>query len=452
MIPFGERIEPLVDTWLIESMNGVRFTGNTPRERGKVIGFDGLWEGPGSLGMTVFEDEACIRLYYRGFPNLQGQDDTSVMQTSCLSVSEKGDGLYFTPCPVNEIDYAGVKENNIVKMDTCCHNFAPFYDTNPACRPDERYKAIGGIIQTGGIFVYASPDGIHWKQLTDHPVITKGAFDSMNMAFWDSHAGLYRCYNRYFDCGGAYPDTWGGGARAIQSCVSTDFIHWSEPVYNRYAEGITDQLYTNATRPIPGAEHILLSLPMRFHPTRKKVKEHGGSDNWSYNGASDLVLMTSRDGVFWDRTLKDAWLAGSTYLHEWTERNFITCGGIISSGEDFLFYTEKNYRWEDDGLWAYSVPRYRFLSLYADGEGGQVVTKPLSFRSDDIYLNFSTSAYGYVLVKILDKDGNLRRNPEEFFGNEISAPLHMDGLAGTAGRLVFELKEAHLYAVGSAML
>ena len=58
-------------------------------------------------------------------------------------------------------------------MDTFCHNFAPFYDTNPNCKPDERYKAIGGIIQQGGIHVFASPDGIHWHLLADGPVITR---------------------------------------------------------------------------------------------------------------------------------------------------------------------------------------------------------------------------------------------------------------------------------------
>lgn len=451
MISFGHRIEPFVDNYLIDSLSDIRLVGNTPQNRGKVIGFDAIWEGPGSLGMTVFEDEENIKLYYRGFPDLKGQDDTSVMQTSCLSISEKGDGLTFTPAAVNEIDYAGVKENNIVKMDTCCHNFAPFYDTNPACKPEERYKAIGGIIQTGGIWIYSSPDGIHWSPMADHPVITKGAFDSMNMVFWDAHAGLYRCYNRYFDFHGAYPETWGGGARAIQSCVSTDFIHWSEPVFNQYEDGITDQLYTNATRPIPGAEHILVSLPMRFHPTRKKVPEHGGGDGWSYNGASDLILMTSRDGVRWDRTLKDAWLAGSTYLHEWTERNFITCGGIIEHGEDFLFYTEKNYRWEDDGLWAYSIPRYRFMSLYADGTGGEMVTKTLNFRTDDIHMNYSTSAYGYVKVTILDEAGAEIFVSDEIFGNELSHKLHVDGLSGKTGTMRIELKEAHLYAIGSDM-
>ena len=450
VLPFGNRVEPLVDNYLIERMSGLCFRGNTPVNRGKVLGFDEVWEGPGSLGMTVLQDEENIKLYYRGFPAL-GEDDTSVMQTSCLSVSPIGDGLNFTPVPVNEIDYAGYRENNIVKMDTCCHNFAPFYDTNPNCKPDERYKAIGGIIQTGGIFVYASPDGIHWKQLTDHPVITKGAFDSMNMAFWDSTAGVYRCYNRYFERNAAYPESWGRCARAIQSCVSTDFIHWSEPVANQYEDGITHQLYTNAVRPIPGAEHLLISLPMRFHPTRKKVPEHGGSNDWSYNGASDVVLMTSRDGVFWDRALKDAWLAGSTHLHEWTERNFITCGGIIEHGDDFLIYTEKNYRWDDDGIWAYSIPRYRFLSLYADASGGTMLTKLLDFRMDDIYLNFATSAYGSIVVRVLDMDGNVTFTSEELYGNALSEGLHIEGLAGTVGRLEFELKEAHLYAVGSSM-
>ena len=264
----------------------------------------------------------------------------------------------------------------------------------------------------------------------------------MNMAFWDNYAKLYRCYSRYYEV---------GGIRAIQSCVSTDFVHWSAPVPNQYADGITDQLYTNAARTMPGAEHILISFPMRYNPSRKKVPEHGGSDHWSFDGVTDMVLMTSRNGIFWDRTWGDAWLAGSTYLHEWTERNFITCGGIIERGEEFLLYVEKNYRWDDCGIWVYSIPKYRFLSLYADKNGGKMVTKPLAFRSDDIYLNFSTSACGHVVVEVLDDEGNVRVTSEEFYGNEISASLHVEGLKGTTGRLVFRLKEASLYAVGSNM-
>ena len=52
---------------------------------------------------------------------------------------------------------------------------------------------------------------------------------------------------------------------------------------------------------------------------------------------------------------------------EWTQRNFITVGGIIVRGDEFYFYVEKHYMWDDGGIWAYSVPKYRLVSLYAIG-------------------------------------------------------------------------------------
>ena len=86
MIPLGHRIEPLVDSYLIDTLTGLRFVGTTPQRRGKAISFENLWEGAGSLGLTVLEDEENIKLYYRGYPR-QKSDDESSLQTSCLSVS-----------------------------------------------------------------------------------------------------------------------------------------------------------------------------------------------------------------------------------------------------------------------------------------------------------------------------------------------------------------------------
>lgn len=439
MIPFGTRIELFTDTYLIESMTGVTFRNTVPVCRGKVIGFDEPWADLGSLGMTVFSDGTEVKLYYRGYPADAGSD-ASERQTSCLSVSR--DGLHFTPVPVNTVSYDGITENNIVRMDTNCHNFAPFYDTNPDCPDGERYKAIGGIWQTGGIHVYASPDGIRWTELADGPVITKGAFDSMNMAFYDPAAKLYRCYYREFR----------NGVRIIQSAVSEDFLHWSDPVPNEYGGAVSENehLYTNASRPVPGAEHMLVSFPMRFQEKRKKITEYNGNVYGS-DGVSDALMLFSRDGVHWTRTVKEPWLAGSLYEHEWTQRNFITLGGIVEEGNDFLIYVMQNYMWDDDGIWAYALPRYRFLSLHADGDGGVVRTKPLRFETDDIYLNYATSAYGYVKVKVVGEDGGVRFDSGEIYGNELSYRLHVDGLAGTGGSLVIELNEAHVYAIGADM-
>ena len=161
--------------------------------------------------------------------------------------------------------------------------------------------------------------------------------------------------------------------------------------------------------------------------------------------------MTSRDGVHWTRTLNDAFISGGLYFHEWTQRCFIPLGGIVSRGDYFYFYVSKNYMWEDAGIYVYSVPKYRFISLYADEAGGQVLTKELFCTSDELYLNYVTSAYGYVKVTVINEKGEDFYISDEIFGNELSYKLHIEGLKGTKGRLKIELSAAYLYAMGSCM-
>ncbi|MBR4942274.1 MAG: hypothetical protein IKZ19_09780 [Clostridia bacterium] len=440
MIKFGNRPELFVDDYLIEKLDNVSFRLTQPTNLGQAISFDKPWEEPGSAVGTAFYDGKQIRLYYRGFPaNIP--EDESQFQTSCLAVSS--DGVNFERVPVNKIDYFGIKENNIVKMDTFCHNFSPFYDTNPLCPENERFKAIAGIPAVGGLSVFVSEDGINWRDYVGHPVITRGDFDSMNTAFWDPEAELYRCYHRIF----RYSPMTGKGVRTIQSCVSTDFIHWSKPVDNIYEERDTDELYTNATRPLPGAEHILVSIPMRF----KNSRIVGDGYPKGSLGVSDAVLMTSRDGLHWDKTAREPWLSGSLYSHEWTQRCFITGPGVVEVGDNWIFYVSKNYMWDDDGIWAYSVPRHRLMSLFADNRGGTFTSKLVHFEQDFIHLNFSTSAYGSVKVKIIDANGELKFESDELFGNDISRRVHFDGLANTVGRIILEMNEANVYAIGSNM-
>ncbi len=437
MIKFGERIEMLVDDYLIESVENISIRKNDPLCVGKAVEYTGAWEQKGSLGVSVLDNGEQVMLYYRGFPGLHAKDEDE-HQTACLAVST--DGMHFTPANINEMEYNGNKENNIVLMHSCCHNFAPFYDTNPLAKENERYKAIGGtLLGNGGLLAYKSRDGIHWEPMCQEPVITQGTFDSLNMAFFDQEIGMYRCYYRRFT-GHRFQ-----GRRIIVSAVSKDFIHWQDATPNVYLPEKEEDLYTNATRPVPGAEHIYISMPMRFHPSRKKYSDYPSI------GVSDCVFMTSRDGVHWNRTLNDAFISGGLYSHEWTQRCFIPLGGIVSRGDHFYFYVSKNYMWEDAGIYVYSVPKYRFLSLYADEDGGQILTKELLFTSDDIYLNYATSAYGYVIVTIIDEQGQEIFKSEEIFGNELSHPFHVEGLAGQKGRLKLELCAAHLYALGSSM-
>ena len=124
------------------------------------------------------------------------------------------------------------KQNNIIWEGAGSHNFALFKDQNPDCKPDERYKALGS--GDGGLYAFASADGIHWSLTKDEPVITKGAFDSQNLAFGDTVRGEYREYHRDFR-----------EERDIRTGTSKDFLNWSEPVWLEYLPARISELYTN---------------------------------------------------------------------------------------------------------------------------------------------------------------------------------------------------------------
>ena len=86
-----------------------------------------------------------------------------------------------------------------------------------------------------------------WKLTRDEPVITEGAFDSQNLAFWDAHTLQYREYHRTFV----------NGVRAIMTGTASDFINWTKPVLLKYQGGIPAQhLYTNAVQPYGRAPHL----------------------------------------------------------------------------------------------------------------------------------------------------------------------------------------------------
>ena len=81
------------------------------------------------------------------------------------------------------VSFRGSKKNNIILSGEICHAFVPFKDANPDCPSQHRYKAIVAIYKpTRGLHVYSSPDGIHWKPMSDKAVITTGYFDSQNLA------------------------------------------------------------------------------------------------------------------------------------------------------------------------------------------------------------------------------------------------------------------------------
>ena len=165
------------------------------------------------------------------------------------------------------------------------------------------------------------------------PVMTKGAFDSQNLAFWDTTRNRYTCFSRIFS----------NKIRAVQSNHSPDFLTWSDRCPHRYAEGVPmEHFYTSATVPCPTAPHLFLSFPKRFVRHAQESARAQGA------GVSDAVFMSSRDGVNWDRPFLEAWVRPGPDLKNWTDRNNMTANGIIETGDtEWSLYISEHYRHAD---------------------------------------------------------------------------------------------------------
>lgn len=438
VVNIAGRLEPLVDRHLIAHMDHVTLQMTLPVRREVVLTLDRPWEGPSSAYFTVFRDGERVRMYYRGYC----PSDLANEQVTCYA--ESTDGIHFVRPDLGLYDFNGIKANNIVYRGVEAHNFAPFLDGNPSRRRDESYKAVAGV--DGKLYAFASQDGFHWRKLTPEPVMTDGAFDSLNVAFWDSEARLYRCYSRAWS-GGGY-----AGYRSIQSATSNDFIHWEPSVMNVYPEGTPpEHFYTNATAPHPGAPHVLLSFPKRFMPDRKRLAEAKSG------GVSDAMFMTSRDGVHWDRTFRTAWLRPGLDARNWTHRSNMPAWGIVETGDEFSVYVSEHYDWPDNRLRRVTVSRNRFAGVHADGVGGSFVTHPLVVTGRDLHINYSTSAAGSVSVEVLNSEGEVLHGFSSaecgvLYGDEMDATVRwgersLGDAAVSPLRVRFSMVDADLYAL-----
>jgi hypothetical protein len=438
----GSRLEPLVDDWLIDRMTGAELMLHRPTPKEIAITFDKPWEGNVSAYVTVFPDGEKFRMYYRGMdydPKTQKSGDEKV----CYA--ESTDGIRWTKPDLNLFEFKGSKQNNIVWQGPACHNFAPFKDANPDCPADARYKALGSI--KGGLVPFKSQDAIHWTLIQDKPVITKGAFDSQNLAFWDAVRRRYVDFHRGFQ----------KSVRDIMTCTSDDFIHWTEPQWLDYGSATPEHLYTNAITAYPRAPHIFMGFPKRFSESRRK-------SHHQHSGVSDGVFMTSRDGLHFYRW-QEALIRPGFQFSRWENRNNMTAWGILITKSDvpgtpdeLSIYSSEGYYVGPCSMRRFTIRLDGFVSVNAGYSGGEMITRPLIFDGRHLLMNYSTSAAGSIRVEVHDADGKpipgyALADCPEMYGDSVAEAVAWKGgndmgkLAGKPVRLRFVLKDADLYAI-----
>ena len=469
----GDRRELFVDNHLIEKLEGfARQSLNNPIPREIVFVSDKPWEGNGLNYVTVIKDSKnSYKMYYRGADYDRGVKSLHD-QFYCLALSK--DGIKWRRPDLGLVEFKGSKENNIILSEKdpvlgyICHNFSPFIDLNPEASISEKYKAIGG----GPLFPLVSADGVLWKKATNKPIISQGAFDSQNLAFWDSVRNEYRAYHREFRNG-----------RDIMTETSLSFTDsWKKPVFLEYTPERGGELYTNQITPYFRAPHIFVGFPTRYED-RGLTPSTRHLPQWEYRqqrskvsiregtAVTEGLFMSSRDGnnftVFQEAFIrpglraKDSWFYGDNYQNNGLVETKSSLAEDAPS-ELSMYLTEATLQnGKPAKLRRYSIRMDGFVSITAPMKGGKLTTKLIQFSGRNLSINYSSSARGGIRVGILGADGNYIsgyeiENCPWIYGdslNRIVEWARSDGLIyqvssleGQGIKLVFELKDADLFS------
>ena len=453
-LQLGGARQLFLDDHLVESVDGVRFELGSPRDEGAVFQFDRSWEGRFSGYSTVIHDGDRYLLYYRGLPEAGG--DNTDREVTCVALSE--DGRSWTRPDLGLFEVDGSSANNVVLAGSApaSHNFTPFLDARPGIDPTERFKALAGSEQSG-LMAFASGDGLRWRRYGDGPVLRSGEFDSQNVAFWSEAEDAYVCYFR----------TWTGegysGFRAVSRATSPDFLNWSEAVEMTLGDGPPAHVYTHQTSPYFRSPEVYVSIGARFFPGRRVIPvaeaEALGVHPRYGSDCSDAVLMTTRGGLVYDRTFREAFLRPGIGLENWTSRSNFPALGLVQTGpEEMSLFVNQNYAQPTSELRRYSLRLDGLASLRAPADGGEWTSRPLVVDGRRLELNVATSAGGGVRVEVQDEAGSplpgyALEDCYEVIGNDLartvrwSSGADLGWLAGRVVRLRVRMADADLYSL-----
>ena len=417
----GSRRELFIDRYLIARLTGAELRLHNPQL------------APASPSpanhmeyATVIKDGDLFRLYTRDGRGAKFDGDSPEVTRYC----ESRDGIHWTRPNLGLYEIDGSKANNVILHESpFCHNFAPFLDTRPGVPPNQRFKALAGTVKSS-LVAFVSGDGIHWEKLRQEPVIRytrEYAFDSQNVSFWSELEGCYVCYFRHF---------LDKKLRSVCRTTSTDYYNWSEPVALK-PNFPGEHIYTTLTHPYFRAPHIYIATPTRFFPDRGE--------------STDIMFMTARGPGPFDRTFREAFIRPGLDPERWGNRSNYAALNVVPTGPDEMsIYTTpfRRFTLRTDG----------FASVHTGADEAEMITHPLQFEGNRLFVNYATSAGGRIRIEIQDAEGH----PITGYGLEDFRHLvgdstdqqvgwkrggDLENLAGQVIRLRFVMQESDLYAL-----
>lgn len=329
-----------------------------------------------------------------------------------------------------------------------------------------RYGDIGGSLKGGTGHVLSSPDGAHWSfrgttgpcgdntTMFYNPFRKKWVFSIRSNAKGSRRTQRMRSYWECSDF--IVSEKW--GQQEPVHWAATDELDLPDP-----AIGDTPQLYkVDAV----AYESLVLGLfEILYGPDNGKCAAAGLPKN------TDLQVAFSRDGFHWDRSHREAFIAGSRKPDDW-ERGYIssTGGCCLIVGDKLHFYygafKGNEQRKGGNGQWSgmyanastglATLRRDGFASMNAAEEEGMLMTRPVRFSGRHLFVNAAVSG-GALSAEMLDENGKViepfsRKNSVAVSNDATKTAMQwqnsadLSALAGRTVRFRFFLKQGALFA------
>lgn len=436
-VRLGSRKYLFIDGALIANSQNVELVCNPPTNR-QDLNFhpqQSSWR-PG-----VFDRDGKVWMFIPdGYGSKEG--------ISRLMVSQ--DGVNFKAPQLGVVAYQGSTSNNLVFYHEPMYG-AVFHDLNPAASAEERYKLTAWVANRG-IYLYVSPDGIHWRrnETCMLPLVSGGGAET----YWDDQRGFYVDFIKR-DGSFHTKEFPGSGRRACLFETREPFKPWpfralEKPYFEAWpmpavtGEGPVifkpdkyGQVYRTRAIKYPWAPDTYLAFVWRFGEGEKR----------------QVDLGVSRDGVHWKFFARQTW-----YINSGDAAEVLSLYGLIRRGDEIWQYADYGGP-HGAGQRTYARLTQRldgFVSLDAASAGGYFTTRPLVFQGSKLTLN--VAAKGEVRVAILDEAGAEIKG----YGLQECDPIEADSVNKTASwrnrtdvgdlsgkviRLKFELRDAKLFAL-----
>ncbi|MDO8674285.1 MAG: hypothetical protein Q7O66_22990, partial [Dehalococcoidia bacterium] len=354
--------------------------------------------------MDVLYDPAMRR--YRMWYNI---GFNAIEPAFCYAYAESVDGLKWTRPNLGLVEVQGSKNNNLIDAPFD-HAALVFVDDGPNCPdPSRRYK----MAFTGdGLWVAFSPDGYHFKEYPENPVIEMHAnnvpigqpgyennIGDIADGCWDplKNEYLVGCKVEKTGFPGRARRHFEGYRRCVGMTTSRDFIHWYKPRL----------LFT--PDPANGMEEFYGFKPMvrgnLYIGFMRVLRDDLAADDVGMlDGIGWTELISSRDGLKWTR-YQEKFLDRDLARGKWDHAMAWFADCITVGDKDYIYYGgySAGHKTGDRQLGMAILRKNGFVSRNAEKEPGLLKTPLAELPADSMTLN--ADVRGEMKARIVDSRG-----------------------------------------------